>query len=130
MEISNRKAKYEYYIVETYEAGMKLKGENVKQIVNGQLDISTSFCHICNGEIFVCNIPFFDCNKIKLLLHRKEILKLKIKQEEKHLSIIPLKIYSKNNKFKMAIALCKPKRNYDKREVIKKRDIERDLKKI
>ena len=80
-----------------------------------------------NGEIFVYNMPFSDNQKKKLLMHKKEILKLQIKSLESNLQIIPLLIYDKNNKFKMLISLAKPKKNYDKRETIKKREIERDL---
>ena len=127
MELHNRKARHNYNIIETYEAGIKLTGSNVKQIVLHSLDISSSFCMIENGEIFVYNIPFSDNQKKKLLMHKKEILKLQIKSLESNLQIIPLLIYDKNNKFKMLISLAKPKKNYDKRETIKKREIDRDL---
>lgn len=127
MELHNRKARHNYNIVETYEAGIKLTGENVKQIVNDSLDISSSYCMCESNEIFVYNIPFRDNKKKKLLLHKKEILKIKIKSSEHNYQIIPLMMYDKNNKFKILISLAKPKKNYDKRETIKKRDIERDL---
>lgn len=127
MELHNRKARYNYNILETYEAGMKLTGNNIKQLINGGLDISSSYCMIEKKEVYVYNLPFSDNNKKKLLLHKKEILKLQIKSLESNLQIIPLMIYEKNNKFKMLISLVKPKKNYDKRETIKKREIERDL---
>lgn len=128
MELNNRKARHNYNILETFEAGIELNSNNVKQIVNGNLDISASYCMIENGEIFVYNIPFKDENKKRLLMHKKEILKLQIKSSENNLQIIPLSIYDKNNKFKMLISLSKSKKNYDKRETIKKREIERDIK--
>lgn len=127
MELHNRKARHNYNILETYEAGIKLTGQNVKQLVSNSLDISSSYCMIEKGEIFIYNIPFSDNTKKKLLMHKKEILKLSIKSSEGYLQIIPLMVYEKNNKLKVLISLAKPKKNYDKRETIKKREVERDL---
>ncbi len=140
IEIQNRKAKFDYEILETYEAGMVLTGTEVKAIRLGKANLKDSYCIIKNGEIFILNmhISSYDYGNIfnhnetrtrKLLLNKKEILKLKNSLELNNLTIIPLKLYFKKNKIKLLIGLAKGKHNYDKRESIKKKDQERELKK-
>lgn len=140
IEIQNRKAKFDYEILETYEAGIVLSGTEVKSIRLGKANLKDSYCIIKNGEIFILNmhISSYDYGNIfnhnetrtrKLLLNKKEILKLKNSLELNNLTIIPLKLYFKKNKIKLLIGLAKGKHNYDKRETIKKRDQERELKK-
>lgn len=140
VEIINRKAKFDYEILESYEAGIVLKGTEIKSIRLGKANLKDSYCIIKNNELFILNmhISSYDFGNIfnheetrtrKLLIHKKEILKLRDKIEQNGLTIIPLKLYFKNRIAKIQIALAKGKHNYDKREAIKKRDQERDLKK-
>ncbi len=140
VEIINRKAKFDYEILESYEAGIVLKGTEIKSIRLGKANLKDSYCIIKNNELFILNmhISSYDFGNIfnheetrtrKLLIHKKDILKLRDKIEQNGLTIIPLKLYFKNRIAKIQIALAKGKHNYDKREAIKKRDQERDLKK-
>lgn len=140
IEIQNRKAKFDYEILETYEAGIVLTGTEIKSIRLGKVNLKDSYCIIKNGEMFILNmhISAYDFGNIfnheetrtrKLLLHKKEILKLKSSLELNGLTIIPLKLYFKKSKVKILIGVAKGKHNYDKRETIKKRDQERELKK-
>ena len=139
MEINNRKAKYDYQIFETYEAGIALVGTEIKSIKNGQANLGDSYAGIKNGEAFLLNMhisPYEEGNVFnheetrtrKLLLHKKEILKLHDKIRLEGYTLIPLKLYFKKNKAKILLGVAKGKKNYDKRETIKKRDIERDIK--
>ena len=140
MEINNRKAKYNYQIFEKIEAGMVLTGTEIKSIRNGKANIKDSYASIKNGEAFLINmhISSYENGNIfnheetrtrKLLLHKKEILKLNDKIKIEGFTLVPLKIYFKNGKAKVLIGICKGKKNYDKREDIKKRDIERNIRK-
>ena len=140
IEIQNRKAKFDYEILETYEAGMVLTGTEIKSIRLGKANLKDSYCIIKNNEIFILNmhISAYDFGNIfnhnetrtrKLLLHKKEILKLKNSLELNGLTIVPLKLYFNKNKAKILIGLAKGKHTYDKREAIKKKDQERELKK-
>jgi len=140
MEIINRKARYDYEIEETYEAGIVLTGTEIKSIRNGKVNIKDSYAIIRNNEIYLLNthISLYDeGNRFnheeertrKLLLHKKEILKLKNKLELEGYTLIPLKIYFVKSKAKVLIGVAKGKKNYDKRETIKKRDIEREMQK-
>ena len=138
MEIINRKARYDYEIEETYEAGIVLTGTEIKSIRNGKANIKDSYAIIRNDEIFLLNthISLYDegnrfnheeTRTRKLLLHKKEILKLKNKIDLEGYTLIPLKIYFVKSKAKVLIGLAKGKKNYDKRETIKKRDVEREM---
>lgn len=140
MEILNRKARYDYEIEETYEAGIVLTGTEIKSIRNGKANIKDSYAIIKKEEIYLLNthISLYDeGNRFnhsedrtrKLLLHKKEILKLKDKLEMEGYTLIPLKIYFVKSKAKVLLGLAKGKKNYDKREAIKKRDIEREMQK-
>lgn len=140
IEIQNRKAKFDYEILETYEAGIVLLGTEVKSIKGGKANLRDSYCIIRDGEIFILNmhISSYDFGNIfnheetrtrKLLLKKKEILKLKNFLDMNGLTIVPLKLYIKKNKIKLLIGLAKGKHDYDKREAIKKKDQERELKK-
>jgi len=134
----NRKARHNYFIEETYEAGMVLLGTEVKSLRLGRVNLKDSYARINKGEVFVHQIhigayPFahYDnhdpLRKRKLLLHRFEINKLYGKVNEKGFSLIPLKIYFQNGKAKLTLALARGKRKYDKRESIRRRDEQRDL---
>jgi SsrA-binding protein len=141
MKIVNRKAKFEYEILDTYVAGIVLQGSEVKSIRNGRCNISDSFCIVDNNEVILknCHISKYDSDKFtnheelrdrKLLLTKKEILKLKEKSQTIGITIIPLKLFLQHNLIKAEIGLCKGKKLYDKRESIKERDIERELNRI
>jgi SsrA-binding protein len=141
MEIQNRKAKFEYFIEESYEAGIELKGTEIKSLRKGSCDLSDSFCIIRNNEAFLlnANISKYDKGNIfnhderrtrKLLLHKHEINKLLQAVSRQGYSLIPLKIYFKNGKAKVLIGICKGKKLYDKRETIKQRDLKREQSKI
>ena len=134
----NRKARHNYFIEDTYEAGMVLLGTEVKSLRLGRVNLKDSYARIKNGEVFVHQIhisiyPFayygnHDPLRIrKLLLHKDEINKLYGKVNEKGFSLVPLKIYFQNGKAKLTLALARGKRQYDKREAIRRRDEQRDL---
>ena len=134
----NRRARFDYFIEDEYEAGMVLKGTEVKSLRLGKANIKDSYARVINGEVFVYQLhigpyPFAyygnhePLRTRKLLLHRQEIKRLYSKVNEKGHSLIPLKLYFKGGKVKLSIALVKGKRQYDKREAIKRRDEKRDL---
>lgn len=140
MEILNRRAKYDYEIEETYEAGIVLTGTEIKSIRQGKVNLKDSYVIIRNEELFLLNthISSYEKGNIfnhdedrtrKLLMHKKEIKKLSNAVELSGYTIIPLKIYFKNSKAKVEIAIARGKKNYDKRETIKNRDIEREIQK-
>lgn len=136
MEILNRKARYNYFIDKEIECGISLAGTEVKSIRKGSVDISDSFVLIKNGEAEIINMyiaPYENGNRYnknerrtrKLLLHKEEIKKLQNKMKEKNYTLVPLKVYFKNNKVKVLVGLARGKKLYDKRETIKQRDLER-----
>ncbi|QTA37118.1 SsrA-binding protein SmpB [Thermosipho ferrireducens] len=136
----NKKAYTDYHLLETYEAGIELKGTEVKSLREAGANFKDSFCRIKNGEIFLLNlnIPPYKSGNIfnhdperprKLLLHKKEIHRLMGKVKEQGLTIIPTKIYFNNrNLAKVEIAVAKGKKLYDKREEIKKKEINKRMK--
>ena len=137
MEIQNRKAKFEYFIEETIEAGIALKGTEIKSLRKSSCDLSDSFAIIKKGEVYLLNafIAKYDEGNIfnhdtrrtrKLLLHKSEITKLFNKVSRSGYSLIPLDIHFKNGKAKVTIGLCRGKKLYDKRETIKERDLKRE----
>lgn len=134
----NKKAYHDFFIEETYEAGMVLKGTEIKSIRNGKLQLKDSFAKIQNGEVFLwnCHIsPYEQGNRFnhepertrKLLLSKKEINKLIGKTKETGYSLVPIKVYLKNGFAKVEIALAKGKKNFDKRETLKKKDAKRQI---
>ena len=140
IEIQNKKAKFDYEIIDTYEAGIALTGTEIKSIRLGKAQLRDSYAVIRNGEVYLLNMHIshyeqgniFNHNETrtrKLLLHKKEILKLRDRVEVEGLTLIPIKLYFKGNKAKILIGIARGKKSYDKRESIKKRDIDRDLKK-
>ena len=140
MEICNRKARHDYFIEDIYEAGISLTGTEIKSVRLGNANIKDSYAIIKKHEVFLLNMfisPYkegniFNHNETrtrKLLLHKKEIKKLEDKLEMQGLTLIPLKLYLKNNKLKVELGLCRGKKNYDKRESIKERDVKRNLEK-
>lgn len=140
MEIKNRKATFDYEIEDVYEAGIVLKGTEIKSIREGKANLKDSYAIIKKGEIFLLNmhISHYEQGNIfnhdetrtrKLLLHKNEIIKLNSKLELDGLTLVPLKLYFVRNKAKILIGLAKGKKNYDKRESIKEKDIQRNLSK-
>lgn len=138
MEILNRKARFNYEIIDTIECGIVLKGTEIKSIRDGKANIKDSYGIIRNNEVYILNMhisPYEnggvfnhqETRTRKLLLHKKEILKLKNKLELEGFTLIPLKLYFVNGKAKIELGLCKGKKLYDKREDSKKRDVEREL---
>ena len=134
----NRKARHDYIIEDKYEAGMVLTGTEVKSLRMGKANLKDSYARIKNGEVFVYQMhigvyPFAYYNNHdplrprKLLLHNYEIKKLYGKVNEKGYSLIPLKLYFKGGKAKLALALAKGKQSHDKRETIRRRDQKREL---
>lgn len=137
---TNRKAYYEFFIIEEFDAGVVLNGDEVKSIRKGDVTISAdSFIYIKDGEVWTKNVRVakykeshvankHDENRDKkLLLSRREINKIEKLIQDKGNTIVPLSIFTLNNRIKMKIGVVKGKKLYDKRETIKKRDIERDL---
>lgn len=140
MEILNRQASFNYFVEETYEAGIVLTGTEIKSIRLGKCNIKDSYAIIKNNEVYLLNahISSYEKGNIfnhdenrtrKLLLNKREILKLNNKLNLEGYTLIPLKIYFVKNRAKVLIGVCKGKKNYDKREAIKEKDIERELNK-
>ena len=137
MEIKNRKARFNYFILKEIECGIVLTGTEIKSLRKGSADIKDCYAKIKNDEAFLINmyIAKYEEGNIfnhderrerKLLLHKSEIIKLSKKLEQDSYTLIPLKIYMKKNNAKVLLGLCKGKKLYDKRETIKKRDLERE----
>ena len=139
----NKKARHDYFVEETYEAGIELYGTEVKSLRAGRVNLKDSWCSIVDGEIFVNGMhisPYEQGNIFnrdpmrvrKLLMHKKEILKLYGTVKQTGYSLIPISLYFKDSKVKLQVGLCKGKKLYDKRadmaERSAKRDIERALK--
>lgn len=137
MEIINRKAKFDYFTYETYEAGIVLTGTEIKSVRNGKANIKDSYAIIRDDEAYLLNahISLYkegssfnheEQRTRKLLLHKKEILKIKNKLDIKGYTLIPLKMYFKGEKLKVLLGVCKGKKNYDKKQSLKERDIMRE----
>ncbi len=140
IEIQNKKAKFDYEIIDTYEAGIVLTGTEIKSIRAGKAQLKDSYATIKKREVFLLNMHIsqykqgniFNHNETrtrKLLLHKKEILKLRDKVEIGGFTLVPIKLYFKGNKAKILLGVAKGKKEYDKRETIKKRDTLLEMKK-
>ncbi|MEO5911588.1 MAG: SsrA-binding protein SmpB [Pelobium sp.] len=139
INIRNKKANFEYHILETFTAGIKLLGTEIKSIREGKANISDSFCTFVNAELYVRNLHISEYSHgsfynheakrdRKLLLTKKELKKLVVKGEDKGLTIIPLKIFISDRGFaKMDIALAQGKKAFDKRDSLKERDVKREM---
>jgi len=136
MEIINRKAKFDYFIESEIEAGIVLKGTEIKSLRKGSADIKDTYVRLKNNEAFVINmyIAKYEEGNIfnhderrerKLLLHKKEIVKLNELVNKDGYTLVPIKVYLKKNLAKLSIGVCRGKKNYDKRESIKERDLKR-----
>lgn len=134
----NRKARFDYFIEDTYECGIVLEGTEVKSVKNGNISFPDAFAEITNGEIWVKNfhISEYSFSSIfnhdpdrpkKLLLHAEEIKRLTRRVDEKGCTLIPLDFYLKDGRVKVTLGVCKGKKMYDKRAAIKDRDVQRDI---
>lgn len=134
----NRKARHDYFVEETYEAGIELFGTEVKSIRQGSINLKDSWCNITDNEIFVMGMhisPYEKGNIFnkdplrvrKLLLHKKEIIKLFSLIKQDNYTLIPLSLYFKGSRVKMSVGLCKGKKLYDKRADVAKRDAKREM---
>lgn len=136
MEINNRKAYFDYFIEEEIEAGIALVGTEIKSIRNGSCNLKDSYAIIKNNEAFILGMHIskykegnqFNHDELrtrKLLLNKKEIIKIKTKTTQEGYSLIPLKLYFNKNKVKLLLGIAKGKKLYDKRKSIKERDLDR-----
>lgn len=125
----NKKAHHEYEILERFEAGIVLTGQEIKSIRKGRINLSGGFCRIQNNEAWALNLHIAQVDEPersrKLLLHKSQIQSLMGKTQQKGLTLIPLSLYLKKGKAKLEIALSRGKKIYDRREQIKKRDLKR-----
>lgn len=137
MEILNRKAKYDYFVEAVYEAGIALTGTEIKSIRNGNCNIKDCYGIVKNHEVYLLNMyvaPYKEGNIFnheesrsrKLLLHKKEIKKIEDAIQLKGLTLVPIKLYFKDNRLKVALGICRGKKDYDKREAIKERYIKKE----
>lgn len=138
MKITNRRAFYDYEILDRFEAGINLYGAEVKAVKLGHADLTGSFVRISGSEAYLINAKIFpyqyarpegydERRTRKLLLHKKEIISLKSKTAGSGLSLVPLALYTKKNLLKLEVGLGKGKKAYEKKEAIKRRDIQREL---
>jgi len=136
MAIINKRARYEYSLTdEKVEAGISLSGGEAKAIREGHADLSQSVARIMDGEVYLinANIPvaglknYVSTRTRKLLLHKEEIVSISTKAKQQKLTLVPTKMYTKGRLVKLELALGKPKRKFEKRQTIKKKDIEREL---
>ena len=136
----NRKARHDYFVIETYEAGIELFGTEVKSLRSGGVNLKDSYCDIDGGELFALGVhisPYeqgniFNKNPLrpkKLLMHKKEIMKLTGLVSREGYTLVPLSLYFKGSRVKMAVGLCKGKKLYDKRDTAAKRDADRTIEK-
>ena len=134
----NKKAHHDYFVLESYEAGIELCGTDVKSLRAGRVNLKDSWCNIVDGEIFVngMHISPYDHGNVfnkdpmrvrRLLMHKKEILKLFGTLQQQGLSLIPISLYFKGSKVKMQVGLCKGKKLYDKRASMAERDAKRNI---
>jgi SsrA-binding protein len=133
----NRKAYHDYHLLETFEAGIVLLGTEVKSIREGRVNLRDSFARVEDGEVFLYNVnisPYSHrgyadhepLRRRKLLLHRDEIRKLIGKTVEKGMTLVPVRLYYKDGRVKVAVSLAKGKKDYDKRETLKRREVDRE----
>ncbi len=133
----NRKAFHDYHVLETYEAGVMLLGTEVKSIREGRVNLRDSFARVENGEVWLYNVNISSYShrgyadheplrQRKLLMHRDEIRKLIGRTVEKGMTLVPLRLYFRNGRVKVTVGLAKGKKDYDKRETIKRREVDRE----
>ncbi|MDY4586664.1 MAG: SsrA-binding protein SmpB [Oscillospiraceae bacterium] len=134
----NRQARHEYFVLETYEAGIELYGTEIKSIRTGSVNLKEAWADIQNGQVYIYGMhisPYEKGNIFnkdpfrvrRLLLHKKEIVKLSSKIQQDGLTLVPLSLYYKNQYVKVELGLCKGKKLYDKREADAKKNAKRDI---
>ena len=134
----NKKARHDFFVLESFEAGIELFGTEVKSLRRGGVNLKDSYCHIYKGEIFASGVhisPYEQGNifnkdplrEKKLLMHKKEINRLFGQVSQKGLTLVPLSLYFKGSRVKMEIGLCQGKKLYDKRESLQKKQAEREI---
>lgn len=134
----NKKAYHDYFVLDPYEAGIELYGTEIKSIRRGRVNLKDSYCGVDNGEMFALGMhisPYEQGNRFnrdpmrrkRLLLHKREILRLFQQSQQQGLSIVPLELYIKNGRAKLQIGLCKGKKLHDKRETAAKKDAQRAI---
>ena len=134
----NRKAGHDYFVLETYEAGIELFGTEVKSLRQGKVNLKDSYCDLDGGELFALGVhisPYEQGNIFnkdplrpkKLLMHKREIMKLTGLVSREGYTLVPLSLYFKGSRVKMAVGLCKGKKLYDKRDSIARRDADREM---
>lgn len=137
----NRKARHDYDVLESLECGIELVGSEVKSLRCGTVSLAECYARVKKDEVFLvnCDIPeYIDANRFnhkrkrdrKLLLHRREIERFAKRALEKGLTLVPLKLYFRNGRAKLLVGLCRGKQNYDKRQALKKADVERGLRQM
>ena len=140
MELKNKRANYDYEIEETYEAGIVLTGTEIKSIRDGKAQLKDSYAIVKNGEVFILNMHIspYDKGNIfnheetrtrKLLLNKKEIYKIRDSIDREGYTLIPVKLYFKGNRAKILLGIARGKKTYDKREALKKKDMQREIEK-
>jgi SsrA-binding protein len=138
MKLVNRKALYDYFVIEDFIAGLVLQGSEVKSLRKGDVNFNDGFIFFKDGELFIKNMRIAkyleatyqnheELRDKKLLLNKSEINKISKLYEEKGIALIPLELITVNNRFKLKFGVCRGKKNVDKRESIKKKDLEREL---
>ena len=139
MEIKNKKANFDYYIEDTIECGIELKGTEIKSLRKGSADIKDTFAVIKHDEVYLLNMyiaKYEEGNRFnhderrtrKLLLHKKEIKKIEKKVSQEGYSLVPIKLYFVKNKVKVLLGIAKGKKNYDKRQSLKEKELKRETK--
>jgi len=134
----NRKARHDYFVEDTYEAGIELAGTEVKSIRAGTLNLKDSYCSVKDGELFIhgMHISPYEKGNIfnkdpvrvrRLLMHKREIRKLHALVKQDGYTLVPLSVYFKNSRVKLEVGLCKGKKNYDKRDASARRDAKREI---
>ena len=141
MEILNKEAKFNYFILEEYECGIVLVGTELKSLRMGKANIKDSYATIRNNEVYLLNMHISSYKEgnifnheerrtRKLLMHKHEINKINNRISQEGLTLVPLKVYFKKNKVKILLGLCKGKKLFDKRETIKQRDLQKEANKL
>ena len=134
----NRQARHNYFVQETYEAGIELAGTEVKSIRQGHVNLKDSFCIVKDGQMHVdgMHISPYEKGNIfnrdpvrprRLLMHKREINKLQARAQQDGMALVPLSVYFKNARVKVEVGLCRGKKNYDKRDAMAQRDAKRDM---
>ena len=137
----NRKARHEYHVLDTLECGIVLVGSEVKSLRNGRMSLEEAYGRVDRGEVWLLGLDIQEYTfanalnhdpkrRRKLLMHRREIKKFAAQAYEKNLTLVPLKMYFKRGRAKVLMGICRGKKQYDKRETMKKRDVQRDLDRV